>query len=250
MKSAAVLIFSASDGTGGAGILADYHAVRAAGAIPLTIITAITAQNLDGVKQIWNLSPAQIREQFSVLQKAPIKAIKIGVVGTNAPIIAACIRRIDSRIPVIWDPVLSPTNGVAFSDNKIQRQMINHLLPIAHIITPNQQEIIALSGIKDPLAAARALSQKGARRILITGVGDSQTLSHILYNGDKVEWQKKYRRRPGQYHGSGCLFSSALAARIACGDTPAKAAMLAHQATTKAIKNARKIPQLGKQWLL
>ncbi|MBE8158231.1 MAG: bifunctional hydroxymethylpyrimidine kinase/phosphomethylpyrimidine kinase, partial [Betaproteobacteria bacterium] len=110
----AVLIFSAVDGTGGAGAFADNRAIAAAGCIPLSIITAVTAQNLDGVLACWRLPPQKIRAQFAALKNAPIRAVKIGVLHA-AEAAAECIDSLGGKIPVVWDPVLAPTFGAPFA---------------------------------------------------------------------------------------------------------------------------------------
>ena len=248
MKSPLVLIFSAADGTCGAGMIADCRAVSAAGGIPAAIATGITAQNLDGVKHFWHVPSAQVRAQFAALQGGAFAACKIGVCGISAAAIAEMLPR---GVQTVWDPVLSPTAGVPFANRRRMRQMLRRLLPRTDIITPNYRELIALSGCISADEGARFLLDGGARMVLITGIGGGEKMHHLLYGRDgKPLWRAECRRRDGDYHGSGCLFSATLAARIACGDSPSAAAEYAHRATLRAIKSAIRIPSLGGQRLL
>lgn len=243
-----VLIFSALDGTGGAGVIADCRAIVAAGALPLAIATGITAQNLDGVVQFWPLPSLQVRAQFAALQNAQIAACKIGVVGKSAAAIAAML---PSGVPVVWDPVLSPTGGVPFADAAQKRQMLKHLLPRADIITPNHREITALSGCDSVADGARKLLDSGAKMVLATDIRAGTRVCHeLITTAARPLWRAQCRRRRGDYHGSGCLFSATLAARLAHGDLPPAAADFAHRATLAAIDSALLLPSLGAQRLL
>lgn len=244
-----VLIFAAVDGTGGAGVLADCRAIRAAGCLPLAVVTAVTAQNLNGVRQCWNTPPARIRAQFAALQQANIKAVKIGVVGSIAGLVAALDALGD--IPTVWDPVLTPTAGAIFADRQQQKRLRERILPRASIITPNRRELAVLSGRRQVAAGAHALLAESGGQVLVTDVAPGPQVRHELYAAGRATpvWHAKCRRRSGDYHGSGCLFSATLAARLAAGDTTSAAAQAAHTATLAAIDRARAVPELGRQKL-
>ncbi len=244
-----VLIFSAFDGTGGAGLLADCRAAAAAGGLPLAVAAALTAQNLDGVSARWNVPPARVLAQFAALRAKPL-AVKIGVIGNPAAVVA-CLESLDGNIPAVWDPVLTPTGGAPFADAAQIRLLKKHILPRAFIVTPNRAELSALSGSGEVAEGARRLREAGARFVLATDVGGGAEVRHELYAaGANPVWRARCRRRRGAFHGSGCFFSSVLAARLAAGDSPPKAAARAHRMTLAAIDRALSIPALGRQRLL
>ena len=244
-----VLIFSALDGTGGAGIIADCRAVSAAGALPLVVCTGETAQNLDGVLQFWPSPPARVRAQFAALKNAEIAACKIGVAGVAAAAVADCL---PSGVPTVWDPVLSPTGGAPFADSEQRRRMLKYLLPRADIVAPNRAELAALAGCDSVPAGARKLLDGGAQMVLATDVCEGAFATHELYAASAARplWRGRCRRRRGEYHGGGCFFSATLAARLARGDSPPAAAEYAFRATVAAIDGALRLPSLGAQRLL
>lgn len=242
-----VLVFSALDGTGGAGIVADCRAVSAAGALPLSVATGITAQNLDGVRQFWTIPPLRVRAQFAALQNAEIAACKIGVIGLAAAVVAESI---PSAAAVVWDPVLSPTFGAPFADAKQKRRMLKILLPRADIITPNRRELAILSGQNSVPDGARKLIDGGAKMVLATDICAGARVRHVLYGAAaRPLWRAECRRRRGEYHGGGCFFSATLAARLARGDSASDAADFSHRATLAAIDAALRLPSLGAQRL-
>lgn len=250
----AVLIFSAFDGTGGAGALADGRAVLSAGGLPLSVLTAATAQNLDGVLDFWRMPAQRVRAQFLALKNAPVRAVKIGVLG--APSAAAeCLDLLaeaaGKEIPSVWDPVLSPTFGAPFAPARQIGLLKKHILPRAFMLTPNRKELAALSGESGAAAGARRLREGGARFVLAKDVRPGAEVCHELYGEDgRVVWRARCKRRRGEFHGGGCFLSSYLAARLAAGDSPEAAAAAAHQQTLAAIDRARRIPALGRQFLL
>ncbi|MGI9297382.1 MAG: bifunctional hydroxymethylpyrimidine kinase/phosphomethylpyrimidine kinase [Gammaproteobacteria bacterium] len=242
------MVFSALDGTGGAGIVADCRAVSAAGALPLAVATGITAQNLDGVSQFWPVPSSRVRAQIAALRNAKIAACKIGVTGVAAVVVA---ENAPPAAKVVWDPVLSPTGGAPFADAKQKRRMLKFLLPRADMITPNRRELAELSGRDSVADGARALLDGGARMVLATDTREGARVRHELYAADSARplWRAECRRRRGEYHGGGCFFSATLAARLARGDSPSAAADFAHRATLAAIDSALRLPSLGAQRL-
>lgn len=299
---AAVLLFAGFDGTGGAGLLADYRAVTAAGALPLAVATAITAQNLDGVLATHFLPPAQVHQQAAAFfaaaprraasskrERLNIGAIKVGVVGggQTARVIAKITDGIngeygtqstppcstaaagedtaaaDTSPPLVWDPVFAPSSGAAFSSPSQVRALRHALLPRAAVITPNRAELLALAQEKTVSAALKTLFSAGARRILVTdidGRGRHVTSALFLRAGaaaapaavaPEAAWEARAPRARAAFHGSGCLFSSALAAALAARKNSwPRAAASAHNTVQKAIAAARRVPALGRQHLL
>ena len=248
-----VAVFAAFDGSGGAGVLADCRAFAANHCLPLTALTAITAQNLNSVTACWALPPARVRAQFkATIASATLAAVKIGVVGSAAATIGNCIRK--TQAPVVWDPVLAPTAGETFTAAGHLPDLRRHLLARADIITPNRRELLQLSGEKRVPAAIKTLFAAGCRTLLITDIeGRGKTVHHILLTpaaSSTPLWEITDKRRTDTYHGSGCLFSSTLAAQLAHGKKIAEAATAAHRAVCRGMDNALSVPALGRQKLL
>lgn len=244
-----VQVYAAIDGGGGAGLLADCRTLTAAGCLPLAVTTAVTAQNLNGVSACWNLSPSRVRAQAAALTAAP-KAIKIGVVGAAAAAVAACVKQ-HPTVPVVWDPVLAPTAGAAFVPPQQFRTLRRTLLPCTRVVTPNRAELMHLSGKKTVASAVAALLRGGARYVLATDInGGGRTVKNVLFDGETPLWEATCRRRRGDYHGSGCLLSSMLAARLALGDDIVAAAAAAQKAVEQAMERAVSLPALGQQKML
>ena len=246
----AVLICAAHDPTGGAGITADCQTARALGAIPLAALTAVTAQDLDNARAVFPLAARLLRAQFEPLRPAlggPKTAVKIGVFGSaaNARAVAA-IARAAATAHIVWDPVLAAGGGLSFVADPPAALEI--FAPLAAVVTPNRAEARALAGRDDDDEAARVILARGAKHVAVT---DSETrarvVAHRLYSADGAVFEIKDRRRPGVYHGSGCVFSTALAVFLAQGKSAQEAFAAAHETTARAIANARRLPALGAQ---
>lgn len=251
----AAFIFSSFDGSGGAGVIADCRAVSACGALPLAVLCGIAPQNLDGVREFWRMPGARVRSQFDAIKTAPARAVKVGVIGSAASVVADCIRELQGRggepTPVVWDPVMSPTGGEPFAGARAMRRMLQLFSRYPLFVTPNRSELAAISGLSDPAAGARALLDGGAQFVLSTDVAGDGEVLHEMYAIGRARpvWSARCARRQGEYHGGGCLLSAALAARLAAGDPPVRAAAAAHRKTLAAIDGAATIPALGRQLL-
>lgn len=243
-----VMIISAVDGTGGAGLIADCRAVSAAGGVPIAIATGLTAQNLDGVQAFWPASAQQLRAQFAAMENAKPSAVKIGAIGGSVSVIA---RHLPGNAPIVWDPVLSPTAGKPFVHDRQIKQMLSAILPRTDIVTPNRSELLRLSGCDDVTLGTQTLLSAGAKMVLATDLAGGGEVRHALYDGGAQPlWRAKCRRRRGDFHGSGCLFSTTLATRLALGDSPAQAAARAQRTTQSALQSALRLPSLGAQKLI
>lgn len=246
-----VFIFAATDGSGSAGALADCRTLTKANCLPLTVITAVTAQNFNGVHAYWRLSPTQVRRQFFALSIAAA-AFKIGVIGGAEKAIAMCLDA-HPAAPVVWDPVFAATAGGEFINPQELTALRRYVLPRTFIVTPNRRELLALSGEKEPQAAMKKLLSGGATHVLVTDWhGRGKTVRHLLFagKGETPLWEAACARRRHVYHGSGCFFSSTIAARLAHGDSPAQAAARAQAATLRALTKAEKAPALGHQLII
>lgn len=218
----AVLCISGHDPSGGAGLQADIEAVAAQGAHALGVITALTVQDTRDVHRVKPVAPALIGEQLALLlSDCRIDAIKLGLLGDAAqlPHILQAIERCGA--PVVVDPVLRAGGGGNLASSATALAVLEQLLPVATIATPNAAEARRLAPGADNLdAAAAQLLARGCANVLITG-GDEATpeVENRWYRSTGAPQIFRWPRLPGGFHGAGCTLASALAARLALGES-------------------------------
>jgi hydroxymethylpyrimidine/phosphomethylpyrimidine kinase len=240
----AVLCFAATDPTGGAGLQADLLTLASLGCHPLSVVTAVTAQDTRGVEGVIALEPAWIARQARlVLADIGVAAFKIGVLGSarNAEAVAAVLAE-HPRTPVVLDPVLASGRGDPLADDAAVQALRAALLPRTTILTPNSLEArrLASAAPDAPLSdCAYALAKLGCNYILVTGTHEpGAQVINTLYGATGKLREDAWPRLPGEYHGSGCTLASALAAYLAKGcDAPA-AAQAAQEYTWKSLQAA------------
>jgi len=236
-----VLSIAGSDSGGGAGIQADLKAFARCGVHGTTAITAITAQNTVGVEAVEAVSPEAIIAQISaVAEDIGVDAVKVGMVGTAEAIeaVVACLAlMVDVDAPVVVDPVMVAESGAALLDPEAQEALIVRLLPMATVVTPNIPEARILSGASDLDAQedlAREVHALGPKTVVVTG-GHSDAVVDLFYDGRDAIAIEGARHPDGASHGSGCTHSSALAAFLACGESPLEAARKAREIASIAV---------------
>lgn len=218
-----VLVIAGSDSGGGAGIQADIKAVMAMGGFAATAVTAITAQNTLGVRAVHALPPDLVQAQIAaVLDDIGADAIKTGMLGDAATVrrVAECLASAATSIPVVIDPVMVAKGGQSLLGAEALEAMRRHLLPLATLITPNLPEAECLLGhpITDPVDAARALLDTGAKAVLLKGGhADGPELTDVLADADGVRRFTMRRIDTRHTHGTGCTLASAIAAGLAQG---------------------------------
>jgi hydroxymethylpyrimidine/phosphomethylpyrimidine kinase len=252
-----VLSIAGSDSGGGAGIQADLKAFAACGVHGMTAVTAITAQNTVGVIAGHTIPPEIIRAQvLAVAQDIGVDAVKIGMLGTTATIeaVAEALETLPDGTPVVLDPVMVSESGAELLEPEARIALIERLLPLATVVTPNLPEARQLGGAPaHRLAGARARQQAGgdedteaeqlARAIralgpdvvVVTG-GHRDQATDVFFDGEKLHEIPGPRHPDGAAHGSGCTHSSVLAARLAWGDSPLQAARTAKQRAAEAVR--------------
>lgn len=254
-----VLVFAGADPSGGAGIQADVQAIAALGAHPLTVITVLTVQDNERVLSVHPVDSSLVWQQARVLiDKMPIAAVKIGIVGNraNAGVIADVIRRLRERqpdLPVVLDPVLASGHGDALSAEDAV-QTLAPLIALATLILPNLPEAARLCGEHDIETQARLLLARGCRHVLVKGGhGTEDAVFNRWFSAEENRcWT--WPRLPGAFHGSGCTLASAIAAALANGLAMAPALELAqaycHQALAASypIAAGQRIPNRSLQW--
>jgi hydroxymethylpyrimidine/phosphomethylpyrimidine kinase len=236
------ITIAGSDSGGGAGIQADLKAFARSGVHGTSAITAITAQNTVGVTAIHQVPPeiviAQVR---AVAEDIGIEAVKIGMLGT-AETIDAVVDALGyvGEAPVVVDPVLVAESGAVLLDPAARKALIEKLLPLATVATPNvleARELTGLGGEASQEDLARAVHALGPGAAVITG-GHTADGADVLYDGDGDPVRIEGPRHPaGATHGSGCTHSSTLAAKLARGASVLEAAREAKRITSEAVEH-------------
>lgn len=223
----AVLIIAGSDSGGGAGLQADLRTLAAHGVHGTCVITAITAQNSREVRAIEPLAPKVVATQLdAVFADFRIRSIKIGMLATSAIVrtVAAALAR-HPDVKIVLDPVLVATTGARLARGDLAGALLRHLLPRADILTPNVPEAESLlarrlKSVDDLPSAAGDLMALGARAVLLKGghLPGRRVSDLLVTRGGRHHWFH-HARIPAEGHGTGCTLSSAIAARLALGDT-------------------------------
>ena len=218
-----VLAFAASDPTGGAGLQADLLTLASLGCHPLSVLTAVTAQDTSGVEGLLALEPEWIaRQARRVLADIPAAAFKVGVLGSarNAEAVAQILGG-HARTPMVLDPVLASARGHPLSDGETVQALRSALLPMTTVLTPNSLEARRLAHAAPGAAladCARALTDLGCKYVLITGTHEpGDQVVNTLYSASGKLREDRWPRLAGEYHGSGCTLASAVAAFVAKG---------------------------------
>lgn len=218
------LTIAGSDSGGGAGIQADLKTFTAFRVFGLSVITGLTAQNTRGVQGVELPSTDFIRTQLrSVLEDIGADAAKTGMLATDEIIrtVAAMIREFRLRNLVV-DPVMIAASGDALMDHEAAPVMQEHLFPLATVVTPNLDEATLLCHrkirtIEDMEEAARSIHAMGPKYVLVKGGHlPGERVVDLLYDGREFV-RRESRRVQGEFHGTGCTLSSAIAAGLAKG---------------------------------
>ncbi|HET7573549.1 MAG TPA: bifunctional hydroxymethylpyrimidine kinase/phosphomethylpyrimidine kinase [Solirubrobacterales bacterium] len=235
----AVLSIAGSDSGGGAGIQADLKAFARCGVHGMTAITAITAQNTIGVEAVEAVSPETIVAQVgAVAEDIGVDAVKVGMLGT-AETVAAVVEALTlvGDAPVVVDPVMVAESGAVLLDPDARGALVERLLPLATVVTPNIPEARVLTGAEERESQedlAREVLALGPRAVVVTG-GHSERVVDLFFDGRDSAEIAGERHPEGAAHGSGCTHSSALAAFLARGDSPLEAARKAREVASSAV---------------
>ncbi len=219
-----VLIVAGSDSGGGAGIQADIKTVTALGGYAATAITALTAQNTRGVFSVVGIDPSFIAQQMRlVLEDIGADAIKTGMLHSAEVVVAVCevLETMARGIPLVVDPVMVAKSGTALLNDNARAAVLQGLMPLAAVLTPNIPEAEALTGItiRDPegmVRAGEALRRCGAKAVLVKGGHqEGDMIADVLVSQDGVEIFRNPRIQSRHTHGTGCTLASAIATGLA-----------------------------------
>ncbi|MEM7651507.1 MAG: bifunctional hydroxymethylpyrimidine kinase/phosphomethylpyrimidine kinase [Pseudomonadota bacterium] len=236
-----VLSIAGSDPSGGAGIQADLKTFSALGVYGMSVITALTAQNTKGVSAVEMVAPEFLRAQLeAIFDDIAVHAIKIGMIGTaeNAHVIADILEKYKPS-NVVLDPVMVATSGDSLVSNDAVEAIKTRLIPLADVITPNISEAEKLSrkAVLDMERAAKDLIPLGAKAVFLKGGHlKGEEAIDVLATPSSLEIFSAPRVLTSNTHGTGCTLSSAIAARLAHGDSLAEACGAAKAYLTGALK--------------
>jgi hydroxymethylpyrimidine/phosphomethylpyrimidine kinase len=243
-----VLVFAATDPSGGAGLQADLLTLAAMGCHPLSVVTATTIQDTMGVEDVQPLDAEWVADQARcVLEDMPVAAFKVGVLGSVETV--AAIAEVVSdypEVPLVLDPVLASGRGDEFAGEDLIAALKELLIPQTTILTPNSLEARRLAAHDpdeheelDPAECARRLLATGCEYVLVTGTHENTPkVVNVLYGPDGVVRSDAWERLAGTYHGSGCTLASALAATLANGLSVPEAVKDAQEYTWQTLKAA------------
>ena len=222
MKTA--LTIAGSDCSGGAGIQADLKTMTMNGVYAMSAITALTAQNTTGVRAIQEATPDFLKQQIdAVFEDIYPDAVKIGMV-VSSELIRVIVDRLkyyDAKNVVI-DPVMVASAGSSLLEQNAVETLINELLPISTLVTPNIPEAQVLSGMsiqnkEDMIAAAKRIGDSYHCAVLLKGGHSINDANDLLYADGELRWFEGKRIDNPNTHGTGCTLSSAIASNLAKG---------------------------------
>ncbi|PYV97349.1 MAG: bifunctional hydroxymethylpyrimidine kinase/phosphomethylpyrimidine kinase [Acidobacteria bacterium] len=246
-----VLTIAGFDPSSGAGVTADIKTIAAHGCYGVACITALTVQSTSGVRRVEPLSPSFITETLEELTSdLEIAAVRIGMLGSRA-VVKAVAEFVHHRgLPnVVLDPILKSSSGARLLEDGGPAILLEKLLPLASVVTPNREEASALTSLpvtnlEEMRAAARKLHAMGAAAVVVTG-GDLQKATDLLSftnkRGVQQEVFKSDRQASNSTHGTGCAFATAMACHLAQDRGLPEAVLLAKAYVSAAIAKAHSV---------
>jgi hydroxymethylpyrimidine/phosphomethylpyrimidine kinase len=261
-KPPVVLTIAGFDPSSGAGVTADIKTIAAHGCYGVACITAMTVQSTAGVKRVEALDPALVQDTLEELAADfAIDAVHIGMLGsgkvvkTVADFLAGQSAKSSSSsrkscLPnIVLDPILKSSSEADLLDASGKKLLIERLIPMVDVVTPNIDEAAAITGIKvkeldEMKAAAAKLHEMGSSAVVITGGHLDKAIDLLSFKtkgGVEQEIFKAERQRSNSTHGTGCAFATALACHLALDRGLAEATLLAKTYVTAAISNGQSV---------
>jgi hydroxymethylpyrimidine/phosphomethylpyrimidine kinase len=248
-----VLTIAGFDPSSGAGITADIKTIAAHECYGVACITALTIQSTQGVRRVQAVDPSLIAETLEELvSDLAVAAVHIGMLG-DGRVVEVVAKFLEQASPwkvslphVVLDPILKSSSGADLLDAVGTRLLIERLLPLAEMVTPNLEEASALTGmavtnLEQMGEAATRLHALGAANVVVTGGHLEKAIDLLSFRtagGAEREIFKADRQRSNATHGTGCAFSTALACHLAHGRGIPEAVLLSKAYVSAAIANA------------
>lgn len=243
-KIPCALTIAGSDSGGGAGIQADLKTFAALGVHGMSAITAITAQNTVELMAVHPVSPEIVKQQIeAVATDIGVDAAKTGML-YSTEIIKVVVEEVKTHgFPVVVDPVMIAKSGASLLREDAKRTLINELIPLATVVTPNAMEAQEITGIKiqdikDAELAARKIAELGAKSVVVKGghILQGGKAVDVLYHDGKYHYFESERLESKTTHGTGCSFAAAIAAELAKGKNIVEAVEIAKKIVNMGIK--------------
>ncbi|MGC7872540.1 bifunctional hydroxymethylpyrimidine kinase/phosphomethylpyrimidine kinase [Desulfosporosinus sp. SYSU MS00001] len=243
MKKA--LTIAGSDSSGGAGIQADLKTFSAHGIFGMSVITAVTAQNTQGVFAVQDISREVIAAQIkAIFEDIEVDGLKIGMVSqiSTIEVIAESLKNYSPQ-NIVLDPVMVSKSGYHLLNPEAEVTLIRKLLPLATIVTPNIPEAevmtkMSIRNLPEMEEAATIICQMGAKNVLLKGGHLEDDSTDILYNGQDFKYYASKRIATKNTHGTGCTLSSAITSNLALGYSLDEAVSQAKEYITAAIEHS------------
>ena len=217
------LTIAGSDPSGGAGLQADLKTFQDFGVYGEAVVTLITVQNTRRLTRVEHLAADLVLEQIAaVMEDIPPHAAKTGALGSRAVVEAVAEASRSFDFPLVVDPILSGTLGGLLAEGAFEA-LTRHLVPRAHLLTPNLGEAAALAGFPvadraSMLAAAKAIQRRGAKNVLVKGGHlQGEALDVLVTENGAVHEFSAPRIETPHTHGSGCRYAAAITAELAKG---------------------------------
>ncbi len=258
MKKNIVLSIAGFDGSGGAGIQADLKTFFIHNVYGLSVTTSLTAQNPQGVSDKLDIKSSFLKLQLEMLAKnIKIDSVKIGMLANkkNIHTISNFIKKLG--VKTVLDPVVLSTSGYKLLNKQGIKALKKELFPLVYLITPNIPEAelltgITISDIDDMKKAAKKLQKIGVKNILIKGghLKGKTACDILLHRGKFYYFKEKKSFSSHNFHGTGCILSSAITVHLAKGKSLKYAVKHAKKFVTKKIKKSFYISKKGAKYLL
>lgn len=244
MRLPRCLTIGGSDSGGGAGIQADLKTFEALGCFGMSALTALTAQNTREVRAIRELDPSFVAEQIdAVVDDIGVDAAKTGMLSGTAIVETVARKAEEHGFPLVVDPVMVSKSGAKLLKEDAIGAVIECLLPRAVLVTPNVPEAELLSGVRigsldDQVEAARRLARRSGAALVKGGHRPGPEVVDVLVATDEVYTFRRPRLSIPHTHGTGCVLSAAICARLARGDSLVEAVERAEEVLTRALRYA------------
>ncbi|NAW50280.1 bifunctional hydroxymethylpyrimidine kinase/phosphomethylpyrimidine kinase [Elizabethkingia argentiflava] len=245
-----ILSIAGFDGSGGAGIQADIKTISALGCFATSVLTALPVQNTQGVRKVYPISEEAVAEQIeTLLDDIFPQAIKIGMVHTPriVEVIAQTLAKY-KKVPLIFDPVMVATSGHMLIKEDTLVSIVQYLLPLADLITPNLDEAEVLTGMKiksieDMRVGGELIAKQGCKNILLKGghLEGPRITSLFFEEGGKVYTFETEKFQTNNTHGSGCTLSAAIAAYVGQGKSLLEAVDRGQKYVFEAIRECKEM---------
>ncbi|WP_086349369.1 bifunctional hydroxymethylpyrimidine kinase/phosphomethylpyrimidine kinase [Candidatus Enterococcus clewellii] len=221
------LTIAGFDSGGGAGLQADIKTFQERMVFGTSVLTALPIQNTQGVQSVYDIPIAAISDQLQVIaEDFSIQAVKTGMLFTEEIIrLVAAFLRQNHFGPLVIDPVMVAKSGHALLKDSAVRALIEELLPLAAVVTPNIPEAEVITGMaittkSDMMEAGKKIQALGAKHVVVKGghhIEGQESSDMLLLSSGEVEWLSTERIQTKNTHGTGCTFSACITAELAKG---------------------------------